>query len=131
MKCLTKFCRGQTFKNHKNTLCPKCRSRRWKDRNPLRYFFGKLKNRARERGKEFSLTFDEYKQFCAATDYDKLKGKTKYSLSINRKNPSRGYHFDNIEAITLSLNSRLQFTNMPDYLKAEMEAAIRGGAEPF
>lgn len=86
----------------------------------MKYAFNILRGRARQRGHSFDLTFAEYESFALQTGYAELKGKTKHSLSIDRKNPALGYHRDNIRAITLSLNSRLRFAKMPDYLREEM-----------
>ncbi len=91
--------------NH-SPYCPKCRARRWKAAHPLKYSFNKLRNRARERGKEFSLRFKEYERFAKKTKYDQLKGKSGLSLSIDRKDNSQGYYVGNIRAITISENSR-------------------------
>lgn len=124
-KCLTKFCRGLVMPNAHSPYCGKCRSRRFKEKWPLKYSFGKLRARAKERGHAFTLTFEDYESFARQTGYDKLKGKTKHSLSINRKRNSEGYTRENIEAVTLSMNSRLRFANMPDWLRAEMEAEER------
>lgn len=121
-KCAIKFCRGNVTRRNHSPYCSKCATRRFKESHPIKYAFNKLRCRARERGKEFSLTLDQYEQFCLETGYDKLKGKHSYSMSINRKNNALGYSIDNIESVTLSHNSRLQFANMPAYLKAEMMA---------
>lgn len=123
MKCRTKFCRGvQTATGH-SPFCSKCRTRRFKERHPLKYSFNLFRNRARHRGHAFELTFQEYEKFARETGYDKLKGKHKHSLSIHRKDGALGYRMDNIAAVSLSLNSRLEFANIPDYLEAEMMEA--------
>jgi hypothetical protein len=60
---------------------------------------------AKRRRKDFTLTINQFETFCKQTGYDEHKGKTANSLSIDRVNNDRGYHFDNIRAITLSENS--------------------------
>lgn len=125
MKCRTKFCRGISRKNGHSPFCAKCRTRRFKEAHPLKYSFNLLRNRARHRGHEFALTFEQYEKFAQDTSYDKLKGKHKYSLSIHRKDGGRGYCFDNIEAVTLSENSRIEWVNMPAGFKAEIMEALR------
>jgi hypothetical protein len=94
----------------------------------LKYSFNLLRNRARHRGHAFELSFEQYEAFARETGYDKLKGKHKHSLSIHRKNNALGYRADNIAAVSLSLNSRLAFANIPDYLKQEMLEAQRAPA---
>jgi hypothetical protein len=126
MKCATKNCRGRITKTGRSHFCSKCRSRRWRDKFPLHYSFKNLRVRAIQRGKEFTLTRDEYISFAIKTDYAKMKGKTSLSLSIDRKNNDLGYTKDNIQAIALRENSRKQFTDMPDWMKAELKQAEAG-----
>lgn len=106
-KCATKFCRGITTKAGKSPYCAKCRSRRWKAAHPVTYAYNKLKYRAIQRGKSFSLTLNEFEIFAKTSGWLDDKGKTAGSLSINRINPDLGYEVGNIEAITLSENSAL------------------------
>ena len=103
MKCATKYCRNKTVKGR--TICEKCKSIKYKQNHPENYFFNVLRNNARRRGKEFLLTLSEFKSFCEQTAYMELKGQKADSLSIDRIDSSRGYHIDNIQAITLSKNS--------------------------
>lgn len=105
-KCRTKYCRGAAHGNCRSPYCAKCRTHRFKEKFPLKYSFNLLRARARQRGKAFSLVFKEYKAFAIRTDYAKLKGKTSLSLSIDRKDNREGYHWWNIQAITLRENSR-------------------------
>jgi hypothetical protein len=109
------------LKSGKSPYCSRCRSRRWKEKFPLHYSFKNLRVRAKQRGKTFTLTREFYVEFALKTDYHKLKGKTSLSLSIDRIDNRRGYEPGNIRAITLRENSRRQFTDMPDYMKPEME----------
>jgi hypothetical protein len=108
-KCRTKNCRGQITKSGRSHYCSKCRSRRWRDKFPLHYSFKNLRVRAIQRGKEFTLTREQYVEFAVKTDYGRLKGKTSLSLSLDRIDDTRGYTKDNIQAITLRENSRKQF----------------------
>ena len=64
-----------------------------------------LKTNAKRRNKVFTLTFAEFSHFCITTGYDKLKGKTANSLSIDRIDNEKGYTVSNIRTITLSENS--------------------------
>lgn len=122
-RCATKFCRGKASESGRSPYCAKCRTRRFKAAFPLKYSFNLLRNRARHRGHDFSLTFAEYEAFAIKTRYGRLKGKTALSLSIDRENPARGYHADNIRAVTLAENTRLKYAPLPDYVRAEMEKA--------
>lgn len=104
--CKTPYCRNKNrFKKHEY-YCAKCLKRRLKERDPVRYFYHTLKNRAKRRGKVFTLTLEQYKSFVTETNYLLLKGSSKNSLTIDRIDNNRGYEFDNIRAITCSENSR-------------------------
>lgn len=82
--------------------------------------------RAKERGKEFSLTYAQYEAFAINTDYAKLKGKTSLSLSVDRVDDKLGYHWWNIKAITLRENTRKQYANIPAWMKEEIKQAEQG-----
>jgi hypothetical protein len=111
------FCRGRTTSGGRSPLCSKCRARQWKERFPLRYSFHHLRNRARERGHTFEISFAQYKEFARSTGYADLKGKHSSSLSIHRIDNSIGYRADNISCVTMSENSRLQYAPIPDWLR--------------
>lgn len=128
-RCRTRNCRGLVTKSGKSPYCSKCRSRRWAERHPLHYSFKNLKVRAKQRGKVFTLTRDEYLKFAKETDYGRLKGKTSLSLSIDRKDNSKGYSADNIAAITIRENCRKQWVDLPQWLRDEMKAAEAGKPE--
>ena len=64
---------------------------------------------AKRRRKDFTLTFDEFECFCKRTGYDKMKGITADSLTIDRTDDTKGYHAWNIEAISLSSNVKKRF----------------------
>ena len=82
--CKTPRCRGVVNKKTEHSpFCTTCRWLKWKEKNPLRYSFGNLKRRAKQRGKKFMLTFEEYRDFAIKTNYARLKGKTSMSLSID------------------------------------------------
>lgn len=97
-----------------------------KEKDPLKYSFLHLKHRARQRGHEFTLTLEEYRAFALKSGYAEAKGKTATSLSIDRKDETKGYSADNIRAISLRGNTRRRYSNMPQWLKDEMAAAERG-----
>lgn len=112
-KCATKFCRRLVHKTGKSPFCARCRSRRFKEKFPLKYSFNKLKQRARERGHAFNLTYDQYEKFAVESGYALDKGKQPTSLSIDRIEGSKGYEVGNIRVLTLSENTRKEFVNYP------------------
>lgn len=108
--CLTSRCRRTVDKKkEKSPYCWRCRFKIRMTNNPLRYWFGSLRRTARRRGKEFSLTFERYKEFAIKTDYARLKGRSSLSLSIDRIDNSKGYTDDNIQCLSIRENVRKQF----------------------
>jgi hypothetical protein len=75
-------------------FCPKCKIRAWNERHPLERAFHNLRSHAKERGKDFSLTFEQFRSFALNTDYMKRKGRTTLSFQIDRKDNKEGYHAD-------------------------------------
>lgn len=127
-RCPTKFCKTKVYKHFKASHCPKCSSRRFKEKHPLKYFFHHLRARARERGISFSLTYSDYAEFCLKTDYHLLKGKTSLCLSIDRMDVKKGYSKDNIRAITVSANCKRKWV---PYLEQLKEAALAASKEDW
>lgn len=108
--CLSPSCRRTVNKKkEKSPFCWRCRFKIRMEKNPLRYWFGSLRRTAKRRGKEFSLTFEQYKEFAERTDYARLKGKSSLSLSVDRIDNSKGYSADNIQCLTIRENVRKQF----------------------
>ena len=105
-KCHTPNCRKFVTGGARSHYCSNCRTKHWRAKYPLHYYFNKLKQRAKERGKEFELTREQYIYFAKSTNYAKLKGKTSTSLSIDRIKNDGPYAWWNIQAITLRQNSR-------------------------
>ena len=127
MKCRTKFCRGHVAKNnrHHSPFCSKCRSRRFRAAHPAMAHFLDLKNRAKQRGHEFTITFEHYyKIVWLDSGYAEKHGKTKECLSVDRKENHIGYVPGNLQVLTVSENARKRF--VPHFKnKAQEEAAIR------
>ena len=68
-----------------------------------------LKNRAGQRGHEFSITFEYYyKTVWLDTGYSERHGKTKECLSVDRKKNGIGYVPGNLTVLTVSENARKQ-----------------------
>jgi len=106
MKCQTENCQNEARLQRK--FCYTCEKRKYREKYPLKYWYTTLKMNAKRRRKEFTLTLDQFSDFCMKTGYDEKKGKTADSLSVDRIKPWLGYSVDNIRAITLSDNSKLR-----------------------
>lgn len=102
---LCKAYRCQNMRAENDRFCYKHRKRFLKETKPVNYYYTLLKSNAKHRGKEFNLTLEEFKNFCAETGYMHLKGKSAKSASIDRINNLRGYEMGNIQVLTLSQNT--------------------------
>lgn len=101
MKCKTKNCRN--VKSSGN-YCHCCIKKRYKERNPERYAYSVMKNNARRRGKQFSISFEYFKQFCHKHEYIARKGILKTGLHIDRINENSGYIEGNLQVLTNTEN---------------------------
>jgi len=102
-KCVTPYCRNAARGGRR--YCHKCESRKYKESNPLRYYYNITKQAARQRGKVWELSFEDYTEFCSKTGYHDGRGRTPASLTIDRIDPSKGYTRENIRCLSHSQNS--------------------------
>lgn len=89
----------------KNRFCSKHNHRYQKYKNPYKYTFQQKRSRAIKRGIEWSLTLDEFIEWCDENNYMAEKGKKANSASIDRKDPNKGYEKGNLQKLTLAQNS--------------------------
>ena len=101
--CATPFCRNKHAAQKR--FCNTCRKRRYRENNPIKYLYDNLRTHARERGKGFEITFEEFQKFCAETKYHELKGRDPDSMTIDRRDPSGPYSYDNIRPLDHYSNS--------------------------
>lgn len=121
-RCVTKRCRGVVASKRCHTnKCPRCVWRIYVEKNPLGAAFKTLRNHAKERKKDFTLTLDQFRRFAVKTDYLARKGKTSLSLQIDRVDETKGYHLWNVRAITLRENTRRHFV---PYFREYMERTM-------
>lgn len=78
---------------------------KWRAENPIKSQFNTLRDSARKRRIEFSLTFEQFKTLCLSTNYHEEAGCEAHCLQIDRVDPSKGYSIDNVEVITCSENT--------------------------
>lgn len=104
-KCATKYCKNKTEWTH----CSTCRSRKSREVDPVRYAFNTLKANAKRRGLAFSLTIDQFREFCIKTKFIAGKGRSSDSYTIDRIYNNVGYHIDNIQVMKNGDNVRRYF----------------------
>lgn len=102
MKCKTKHCRKKQAP--KGFYCYSCLKAKYAKKHPIKYAFSNLRRNARRRGKSFSLTFEQFKEFAIKTDYINKRGTSADSYTIDRIDPSKGYEIENIQVLTNSEN---------------------------
>ena len=71
---------------------------------------------AKRRGKEFTITLEEFTQFCKETNYIAGAGRSSASYHIDRIDETKGYSIDNIQTLTNAENSK-------KYLKYSKDAS--------
>lgn len=104
-------------------FCQTHYSQNYRKNNLVKYSYSNLKSNAKRRGKEFTLTLEEFEKFAIETEYIWKKGKTGKSLSIDRKDNTKGYTLENIRAISLSENSK-KFTKQLNAYYDEEEGKV-------
>lgn len=87
-------------------LCNYCKVLKWRKEHPIEYAYQKLRGNAKRRGKEFTITLEDFKKFCYETEYIMRKGRTKISYSIDRIDDNKGYVPGNLQPLTVSENSK-------------------------
>ena len=85
-------------------ICCSCRYIQKKTNNPILTAFTSLRNHAKERGKEFTLTIEDFTEFCVKSNYINKKGIAKNSYHIDRIKETEGYVKGNIQLLTNSEN---------------------------
>lgn len=101
--CCVKFCRSRRGGPHR--LCHAHRMAKWRAENPIKSQFNILRDSARKRRIEFSLTFEQFKSMCMSTNYHEQSGCEAHCLQVDRVDAVRGYSIDNIQIITTSENT--------------------------
>lgn len=105
-----KYCCAYACKNkpvaRKGGLCHKHYARRVKERDPVYDRYHNFKNNALARGKEFTISLDQFRKFCKRTGYIIKKGMRGKNATIDRRCNLHGYHIWNIQILTLSQNCR-------------------------
>ena len=82
------------------------RTRRFKQRRPVTYAYQTLKDNSKRRGIEFTLTLQEFNDFCYESEYLQGKGRSKSGYSIDRMDNNKGYTRDNIKVMLFADNCR-------------------------
>lgn len=74
-------------------------------RNPAKAAYSILRDNAKRRGKEFTLTLEQFTEWATTTGYLNRRGRQAHHFHIDRIDPSKGYTIDNIQPLTCSANT--------------------------
>ena len=81
----------------KGGLCDKHYARKLRAKDPVYARYNQFKNNAKKRGKEFTITLEEFRDFCKRTGYIITKGRRGQNATIDRRCNAHGYHIWNIQ----------------------------------
>lgn len=102
--CCAYACNNMPIKK-KGGLCSKHYARKIRVVDPIQSRYNQFCSNATKRGKENSITIDEFRSFCDRTGYIKEKGKRGQNATIDRRCNVHGYHLWNIRLITNKANA--------------------------
>lgn len=102
--CATRRC--QNLRRKDRVTCHTCDTRKRRASNPMRNAFRSNKTHAKERGIEWTLTFEQFEEFALKYDYLGRKGQDRQCLTVDRVDNKKGYHFDNIQPLSREANTR-------------------------
>ena len=105
-RCAVKNCSNRC----KGKMCSTCRTRKSRLKDPERYAFNNLKNRAKQRGLIFTITLEQFRVWCVKVEYIGFKGRSSESYTVDRIHNDLGYHIDNIQVMTKQDNIRKYFS---------------------
>jgi len=117
-KCPTKGCKNKTeYKGH----CSTCRSKKSREKDPIAYHFHNMRNRAKQRPKDFSLTLEQFRKWAREEDF--VPGRD----SVDRRENEHGYHLWNIQKMPLIENIR----KYHHHDKHKYKPVVEGEENPF
>lgn len=104
--CATKNCSNKAT----GKLCNTCRCRKSRLKDPVRYAYNNLRNRAKQRNIVFTITLDDFRKWCKKVKYIGFAGRSSESYTIDRRHEDIGYHLDNIQVMELRNNIKKYFS---------------------
>ena len=103
-KCAVSSCFREAVRGRRQCHCHIKRA--WRAAHPVMAQYSRLKAKARARGIAFTLTKEDWEKFCAITGYTGAVGcRFGADMQCDRIDSRRGYHRDNIQALSFALNS--------------------------
>lgn len=101
--CSVLFCRNA--KPATGCVCSRCLMRRWRANNPVVACFQTLCHNAKKRGIPVLMTVEQFTEWVQGTQYMELRGRSAHSLTVERRDATRGYELSNITILTNAANA--------------------------
>lgn len=134
--CSTPSCHKKAQLNR--TICRSCRTKREREKDPVRYSWRNQARNAKRRGHEYTLTLEEFTEISVPTGYMARKGRFKESLHHDRKDETKGYHFSNMQVLKNSENVKkfldYKYCHIRQKMEFKMKTSITKGkldSDPF
>jgi len=122
-KCVMTGCNGKLDKYR--IICYKCKTKLYRLRHPVNFYYNQLKKGSKRRCIKFTLTLDQFEQFCFDTNYIQKVEKCADGYSLDRIDVKKGYEFGNLQVLTLSENSKkrheVDYSKEDRYFEEEKE----------
>ena len=96
-------------KAHDGKFCSTCRTKKMRAVNPIKLVFNRLKQNAKRRKLEFSLSLEHFTEIVSESGYMSLRGRGKHDLTIDRIISPLGYVDGNIQVLPMSENVKKRF----------------------
>lgn len=102
-QCVVARCRKPRQKWQR--YCHRHQKALWRQTHPIISAWRGIIDRARRKGREFSLTTADFIDFLEETAYMDSKGRWRHCTHMDRKDNTRGYVRGNIQALTCTQNT--------------------------
>lgn len=103
--CWVARCKNPPGKK-KGGYCNTHYTRKLREEDPIMVRYFQFKHNALRRGKDFSVTLEEFRRFCHRNRYLTEKGRRGRNATIDRRCNVHGYHIWNMQILTGKQNSK-------------------------
>jgi hypothetical protein len=93
----------------------------------MRYLLKNLRGHAKDRGITFTITYEQWVEFCLRTGYHQQVGTDPNSATVDRIDPRFGYHADNIRVRSHAFNSERRDELPPEHQRPYEQPLARTG----
>jgi hypothetical protein len=105
-RCHVKNCTNKA----KGKTCSTCRSRKARAKDPVKYSFISHRNNAKRRGKKWTITLEQFREFCGKVKYIGFTGRNAEGYTLDRIREEEDYHIWNIQVLKNADNVKKYFS---------------------